>query len=725
MNPQANGFPPPFFPNGSRPPLNPAMVPGLISRPPPSFPLRFVPPPGHNGFSTHPNNNTMRPNGFHHPNVHNNQFTTPPPPIRGPPPQPPRPVFTPDNIFNPPPNVTSSIGHEGFPFSNNHHQSQPRPSLPNSSARGGGRGGRGRGDWSHRGRGNFANNNMPQGKKKKKVDKRDLPENNLYSCDTCDRGFKTQEKYQEHVAGHMKCPHKDCPFIAAPKLVHLHVAMQHRTGMARKVWNMESEEDIKKWREERKRKFPTAENIAKKKEEAAQRLARGEVLETKDFSAMRGGRGRNRGRGRGGRGHRRNRYERGRGGRFHPDSEINMPDEAKQNGDEHSDDSDDEDDDDAPPEEMAIKRVQEKPLEEHGGEHKEVSVQKENEVEAGHEECESVLESGSPNTSSLGMLASYGYSSSDEEDAQVNEEEAKVKEEQKPQSDTVKSDVEKSPEPQFHPSSAKQPRLLPNPFVTQPVTSPSVSALTDSSLSLEKSTSLPLDSLSPPVTKVMSPQTSDVSVSKVEVLPSPSKENTLENSSQAQIRVDGEVSEELSPNKKRKTVDMSPRKNKNGIESRRGNVTGSPHKVNKTDHDVNKSGQRNRTETKAGLLGPGSPLDTENSDRASLSTSPGKGEVAGDGKTKAKHQLTERGGHQQTERGGQKWDESNRQNSKKQKGGKNQADLPKYTLLEKLLAPDIRRERNKILQCVHYIVKHKFFDATPAPPFPPKAVSSS
>ena len=38
----------------------------------------------------------------------------------------------------------------------------------------------------------------------KKVDKRDLPENNNFFCDTCDRGFKTQEKYEEHVNGHQE-----------------------------------------------------------------------------------------------------------------------------------------------------------------------------------------------------------------------------------------------------------------------------------------------------------------------------------------------------------------------------------------------------------------------------------------------------------------------------------------------------------------------------------------
>lgn len=40
--------------------------------------------------------------------------------------------------------------------------------------------------------------------KKEKIDKRDLPENNVYFCDICDRGFKTEEKYKEHVDGHVK-----------------------------------------------------------------------------------------------------------------------------------------------------------------------------------------------------------------------------------------------------------------------------------------------------------------------------------------------------------------------------------------------------------------------------------------------------------------------------------------------------------------------------------------
>ena len=34
------------------------------------------------------------------------------------------------------------------------------------------------------------------------MDKRELAENNVFFCDTCDRGFKTEDKYHEHVMGH-------------------------------------------------------------------------------------------------------------------------------------------------------------------------------------------------------------------------------------------------------------------------------------------------------------------------------------------------------------------------------------------------------------------------------------------------------------------------------------------------------------------------------------------
>ncbi|XP_046558099.1 nuclear fragile X mental retardation-interacting protein 1-like [Haliotis rubra] len=136
-------------------------------------------------------------------------------------------------------------------------------------------------------------NNMPNDKKKnkkKRIDKRELPENNQFFCDTCDRGFCSDEKYQEHVLQHEKCSDPACSYVAAPKLVKLHFQMQHQTGLAHKIWKLESPEDIKKWIDERKRNFPTAANIERKKAMETERRSRGERLDTKYFGKMKGGR---------------------------------------------------------------------------------------------------------------------------------------------------------------------------------------------------------------------------------------------------------------------------------------------------------------------------------------------------------------------------------------------------------------------------------------------------
>lgn len=104
-----------------------------------------------------------------------------------------------------------------------------------------------------------------------------------FFCDTCDRGYKDEDKYQEHVNGHEKCKFEGCSYVAAPKLVQLHINLQHRSGLAKKIWSLESPEDIKKWREDRKKNFPTAANIAKKKEDRASREERGEVIQEEYF----------------------------------------------------------------------------------------------------------------------------------------------------------------------------------------------------------------------------------------------------------------------------------------------------------------------------------------------------------------------------------------------------------------------------------------------------------
>ncbi|XP_066437986.1 FMR1-interacting protein NUFIP1 isoform X2 [Eleutherodactylus coqui] len=116
------------------------------------------------------------------------------------------------------------------------------------------------------------------GNKEYKKKKRKEPDYSHY-CDTCDRGFKNIEKYEEHVSQHVKCQEADCNFRAHEKLMH---------GPGSKRIKLDTPDEIKKWREERRKNYPTLQTIAKKSWLQKEKEERGEVLKTAQFGKMKG-----------------------------------------------------------------------------------------------------------------------------------------------------------------------------------------------------------------------------------------------------------------------------------------------------------------------------------------------------------------------------------------------------------------------------------------------------
>ncbi|KAI1302336.1 Nuclear fragile X mental retardation-interacting protein 1 [Halotydeus destructor] len=79
------------------------------------------------------------------------------------------------------------------------------------------------------------------------------------TCDACNQTFFSDEELKSHLAEHVTCGLEGCSFQAHYKIVLSHQNGQHfnMKSMASKLIKLETPEDIAKWRQERKKNFPT------------------------------------------------------------------------------------------------------------------------------------------------------------------------------------------------------------------------------------------------------------------------------------------------------------------------------------------------------------------------------------------------------------------------------------------------------------------------------------
>lgn len=98
-------------------------------------------------------------------------------------------------------------------------------------------------------------------------------------CALCERSFKNPQQLNRHVSEHEKCCFEGCLFEGHSSLLKKHIEMQHNSGLFSRITKIETDEDIEKWKEERRKRYPTIANVEARKLAQEQRMKRGERLE--------------------------------------------------------------------------------------------------------------------------------------------------------------------------------------------------------------------------------------------------------------------------------------------------------------------------------------------------------------------------------------------------------------------------------------------------------------
>ncbi|CAG9797558.1 unnamed protein product [Chironomus riparius] len=98
-------------------------------------------------------------------------------------------------------------------------------------------------------------------------------------CKYCQEGFSNDTELFQHRRSHAKCPYDDCKFNANDATIAIHIQKVHlkQSGLV-KIQDLSTPEQIEKWREERRKRYPTTQNVIMRQQIQEERQKRGERL---------------------------------------------------------------------------------------------------------------------------------------------------------------------------------------------------------------------------------------------------------------------------------------------------------------------------------------------------------------------------------------------------------------------------------------------------------------